>query len=85
MIHNIASCDAEIAPRTEINTRSTKNFNGTCEHCCVCCMLYVWIDRQREIRELTSETAKFKNTVRQVIFPPLVTAVNYDLYSHEEI
>lgn len=40
MIHNIASCDAVIAPRTEINTRSTKNFNMACVHCRVVCCMY---------------------------------------------
>lgn len=40
MIHNIASCDAVIAPRTEINTRSPKNFNMACVHYRVVCCLY---------------------------------------------
>lgn len=60
MIHNIASCDAVIAPRTEINTRSTKNFNMACVHCCVVCCMYG--ETHRIISKgLISEIAKFKN------------------------
>lgn len=71
MIHNIASCDAVITPRTEINTRSTKKLpRGLCA--LLRCMWHIYMEtRAEEIRGLGLETAKVKTTVRQVILSPL--------------
>ena len=33
-------------------------------------MLHVWRDTQNDIKGLAPEIAKFKNTVKEVIFPP---------------
>lgn len=69
MIHNIASCDAVIAPRTEINTCSTENLpHGLCA--LLWCMWHVWRNRQKDIRELCPGTTKVNTTVMQVMLPP---------------
>lgn len=70
MIHNIASCDAVMVPRTEINTGSSKSLKKACVCCYVVCGMYGERDKKKKIRGLGLETAKFKTTVRQVTLPP---------------